>query len=286
MLIDLSNMIEKDLAIGVFDGLHLGHIDILKNLKNNPILMTFHPHPKKNIKLIYSFETRLTLFKNLGIDNIICFNENSDIYNLSAFEFIKDHIINLNVTNIYISSDFKLGKHRATDAFAFKNLANDFNINVNIIEPYIYNNKKLSSSDIRELIVNGNIKEVNKLLSYKYFIKGIVKEGTKTAEKLGYKTANICDSEGIIIPNDGVYASKTIYNNNLYNSITYIGKSPTLLNNPKVLLETHIFDFNKLIYNEELTIIFKDKIRGEIKFNSKDKLLNRIKKDVLIAYYL
>jgi len=283
MLLKLLNMIKKDLSIGVFDGLHIGHLNLLQNLKNNPTIITFHPHPKKNIKLIYSYETRIKLLNNLGFFEIICFKDTDEIYSYSALEFIEKILLSLNITNIYISSDFKLGKNRASDAFTFKKLAKNYKIQVNIQEPFIYKNNKLSSTLIREYLIDGEINKANKLLPNNFFIEGTVVEGTKTAEKLGYKTANIQNEINLILPKDGVYKTKTIYNNIVYNSISYIGKSPTLLNKEYSLLETHIFNFNKTIYNETITVLFVDKIRDDLIFKNKEEIITQIKKDIKIA---
>ena len=266
----------KDLAIGIFDGLHLGHLKILNNLKNNPSVITFDPHPHKKTKLIFPIETRLAMLKNLGIAHVFVFSENDNIYELDAKDFIKNILIKNNVKNVFIGIDSKLGKNRICNANDFKTIAKEFNINVNIVEPYMYKNSKLSSSKIRTELINGNITKINKLLSYGYFISGTVAYGTKTAEKLGYKTANIYQNESTLTPCMGVYKSNCIYNNTLYKSISYIGKSPTLLNNTKTVIETHLFDFNKIIYDENITIIFKDKIRNEMKFNSKTELIKQI----------
>lgn len=275
----------KDLAIGIFDGFHHGHMKILNCLKNNPSVITFHPHPRKETKLIYPIETRLTILKNLGIENIFVFSKLDNIYELEASVFIKDILVKNNVKNIFIGTDSKIGKNRTCDALTFKSLASDFDINVNIVEPYIFNNSKLSSSKIRPAIVNGDIDKVNKLLNYGYFITSTVAHGTKTAEKLGYKTANLYLDKNTLLPSIGVYKTNCIYNKILYKSITYIGKSPTLLNNTDIVVETHIFDFNKIIYDQSITVVFKDKIRGEMVFKSKNELIKQIQSDVGIAKF-
>jgi len=283
MLLEPINMIKKDLSIGVFDGLHSGHLKLLSNLINKPTIITFHPHPKKDIKLIYPYETRLKLLNNLGFDNIICYDDKDEIYKYSALDFIERILCKLKITNIYISSDFKLGMNRATDADQFKSIAENYKIKVSILDPVIYKGEKLSSSKIRAYLLNGEIKNANQMLVNNFFINGKIELGTKTAEKLGYKTANIYNNNNLILPKDGVYKTKTIYKNILYKSISYIGKSPTLLNKEKSLLETHIFNFNKTIYDEYITVIFIDKIRDDIVFKNKEKLLFQIKKDIEIA---
>lgn len=284
MLIVLHIMDEfRDLAIGIFDGFHHGHLSILQKLKSNPSVLTFHPHPRENVKLIFDIQNRIKILNALGIADVFVYAKTDGIYELDANLFIKNILIPKNVKNVFVGADFRLGKDRGSSALEFKELARKFSINVNIVEPTIFNGIKLSSSNIREELKNGNIFKTNKLLTYKYFYTGIVQHGTRTAEKLGYKTANLIPPSYLLIPNDGVYKTTCIYDGLEYKAITYIGKSPTLLNNSLSIIETHIFDFNKVIYNESITVIFVDKIRGEMKFKSKDELLAQINHDLSYA---
>lgn len=273
----------RDLAIGIFDGFHHGHLSILQKLHNKPSVLTFHPHPRENVKLIFDIENRIKILNALGINDVFVYSKADGIYELDLPQFINKILIPKNVKNVFVGADFRLGKNRASSASDFKELAKSFSIEVNIVEPTIFNGIKLSSSNIREELKNGNIFKVNKLLTYKYFYTGVVQHGTRTAEKLGYKTANLIPPNHLLIPNDGVYKTTCIYDGIEYKAITYIGKSPTLLNNKTSVIETHIFDFNKVIYDESINVIFVDKIRGEMKFKSKDELLAQINHDLSYA---
>jgi len=154
-----------------------------------------------------------------------------------------------------------------------------FDANLKLIEIKESNNKKISSSEIKKQIINGNLREVNKKLPNKYFIEGYVVEGKKLGRKLGYPTANLKFSKEIVIPKDGIYKTISVLEDKSYNSITSIGNNPTFSEKLKTV-ETYIIDFNQNIYSQKFKIIFIDFIREQIKFDNEQDLINQMNKDL------
>lgn len=259
-------------TIGIFDSLHMGHRRILRKLKNPSILITFFPNPKTK-EYILPISERLRIFKRLGIEKVIILEERDGILSLDTKSFIEKIIIPNNINRIVVGKDFKLGKNRKTDVFKFKELLEDKKIKLDISEILKDKNGKISSSNIRADIKNGFLEK------YKYFIKGVVVKGKGIGKNLGFKTANIKPKRDQIIPKTGVYITKTEIDKKTYNSATYIGTSPTISKSSPTI-ETYIFDFNKDIYGKKIKILFKKRLRDEIKFKNIDELINAIQKDI------
>ena len=154
-----------------------------------------------------------------------------------------------------------------------------FDANLKSIAIKESNKKKISSSEIKKQIFNGNFKEVNENLTNKYFMEGNIVEGKKLGRELGYPTANLNFSKEILIPKDGIYKTISVLGNKSYNSITSIGNNPTF-NEELKTVETYIIDFNKNIYNQKLKIVFIDFIREQIKFDNEEDLVIQMNKDL------
>ena len=284
------------LALGNFDGFHLGHKEILDFTKNlakknqrKSALLTFEPHPRhffnkndpnKNVR-IYSLSQKLEILKKEKlVDIIFLIHFNEELANLSAADFIKNILVDrLKVNYIVVGYDFSFGKNRVGNADLLQELAPKYDYNFNQIEAKTNEDQEIySSTNIRKLIESGEIAKASKILGRIYEIKGIVIKGQQNGRKIGFRTANILPKFHIIKPKFGVYQSITQINGKNYKSITNFGIKPTFLGKTEVF-ETHIFDFEQDIYNQPIKVQLLDFIRPEMKFNNVEELTTQIKQD-------
>lgn len=274
------------LAIGFFDGLHLGHkvlIDELKNYNSKKAIITFKSDFKSTLKkeelnLLLLDEEKDRMLTTLGIDYEYIFESNEEILKTSKEDFLK-YLDNQNIKNIVVGEDFTFGK------FALGKAGDLLSLNSNIIiKPLLEINKtKISTTYIKSLLLNNEIDKANQLLGYDFSISGVVIHGLKNGRKINYPTANINYPLNKFKLNSGVYKTITIVNNREYQGMTNIGTHPTIASLNEDIIESHIFDFNEDIYGKEITIIFKQFIREQKKFNSLDELKNQLNIDKNIA---
>ena len=280
------------IAIGNFDGVHLGHQKVIneakKKAKKNKLpfgIMTFEPIPVMffNSKIknhrINSLEQKKHQLKKFKIDFLIIIRFNKKFSSLSAEQFIKKIIINKTKCKfLYVSKNFKFGFKRQGNIQTLKKYEKIYNFKSLIIKPYKKNNKIISSTIIRKKIILGKIHEVNKLLNREWLIKGKVIKGQKRGRKIGFPTCNLKLND-YIIPRLGVYAVRV--NGSKFNKkgVANIGFRPTF-NGKNLLLETNIFGINKNLYNKEISVSFKKFIRPEKKFKNLEHLKKQIKIDI------
>ena len=294
-----SSFIESglNLAIGNFDGVHIGHQAVIKKLvqeskkiNSHSAILSFMPHPRQYFTNNYDDfniideNEKIDLFKNLKIDYYISLKFDSILASLSPEKFIQDILVNkLKVNNITVGYDFKFGKDRKGNTDLLKKMASKYNFKVSIINQI--KSKKddsvYSSSLIRKKIEDGDFKGVSLMLGRNWSIKGKVVHGDKRASKINFPTANIIPTK-LIKPKKGVYAIKARYLNNFYNGIANFGIRPTI-EGKKLLLEAHLFEFNQNIYSKDLTVEFLTFIREEKKFNDFASLSKQIQKDIQIV---
>ena len=280
------------IAIGNFDGLHLGHQKVIneakKKAKINKLpfgLMTFEPVPvmffNKKIKnhRINSLEQKKEQLKKLKLNFLIVIKFNKKFSSLSPEEFIKKVIDKkTNCRFLYVSKNFKFGFKRKGNIETLKKYEKQYDFKNVIVKPFKIKKKTISSTFIRKKIRKGHIKEVNKLLNRNWSIKGKVIKGQKRGRKIGFPTCNI-RLNSYVIPRLGVYAVKVKTNNISNNGIANIGYRPTF-NGQSLLLETNIFGINKNLYNKVITVGFKKFLRVEKKFKSFEYLKKQIKIDI------
>jgi riboflavin kinase/FMN adenylyltransferase len=293
------------LTIGNFDGFHLGHQKIISDLKNisqqknlTSAILTFNPHPEiffnknlaKNFR-INSASQKISLFKNHQIDLSIFINFNQKIANCEAEEFVSEFLIKtLNVKYLLVGYDFVFGKNRLGNFELLQKLAKKYDFELAKISALSDDENKIYSSTlIRSLIKNGEIKEANHLMNRNFSISSRVVEGKKIARSLGFPTANLFASDKIINPKFGVYQSLTSIegDDKKYLSITNYGIKPTInhtnaINNLKPIYETHLLNFKQNLYHKKISIELIDFIRDEKKFSSVEELKNQIKRDISI----
>ncbi len=280
------------IAIGNFDGIHLGHQKVINEAKKKaeknrlPFgLMTFEPVPvmffDKKIKnhRINSLKQKKSQLKELKLDFLIIIKFNRKFSSLSAEEFIKKIIYKkTNCKFLYVSKNFRFGFKRKGNIKTLKKFEKKYYFKNLIIKPFKKRNRIISSTFIRKKIKKGKIEEVNKLLNRYWSIEGKVIKGQKRGRKIGFPTCNI-KINNYVIPRLGVYAVKVKTNNIYKNGIANIGYRPTF-NGKSLLLETNIFGINKNLYNKVMTVSFKKFIRAEKKFKSFEYLKKQIIIDI------
>lgn len=276
-------------AIGNFDGFHLGHRRLVEILKNAAaernllsMVMTFMPNPKvyfnKTLHLINSDEQKKQILEQLDVDSVYFLNFD-EILNLSPEAFVKDILVDVfNVKYMVMGKNFRFGKNRRGDVESLEKMAQKYGFEFTVVPPVIVDGITISSSLIREKLGHADIEESNRMLGRLYYIDGIVVEGEKIGRQLGFPTINI-DTGNEILP-EGVFKTKTEIDGQLHNSITYIGSSPTFAG-AKKKVESHILDFDRSVYDKKVRVYFEKKLRDEMKFDSKNNLINQIKNDIL-----
>ena len=282
----------SNITIGMFDGIHFGHKKVLNQLKEYPnnlnIVITFSNHPSsyfnpdKTYKVLFNQEEKLNFFKEIGIDIVYIIEFNQDIADYPANKFVEEILINkLNCKNLILGYDNRFGKNReGTIEFVKDHYSNE--INSTKIEPYYLDNEIVSSSIIKDFILQGMIHKANKFLGFNYFINGQVIKGKELGSKLGFPTANLSIDSNKLIPKIGVYLVKVKLNLQEYYGLTNIGVRPTVNSNLQdISIETHILDFNENIYDSPIQIEFLSKIREEKKFKSIEELKKQVFDDIL-----
>ena len=282
---------ENYVALGSFDGLHSGHLSLVKKTvqvakeKNGKsMVFTYKNHPKTLVKpesapkLIMDLETKLKYLEEENVDIVVLRSFTKEFMSVSAEDFIKLLCVDYNVKGIIVGFNFRFGYKNLGDVKLLEDLQGKYGYKLYVMEPYTYNGDVISSTRIRKSILEGDVKEASKMLSKPYLIKGKVIHGKKLGRTIGFPTANLEFDSKIIIPDKGVYYTNVEYNNKTYKGITSVGYNPTV-NGQQLTIETYILDFDDTIYGQELKVYSIERIREEIKFNSLDELVKQIKKD-------
>ena len=284
---------ESILTIGTFDGVHIGHNKILKRLiqdskKNNlsSLVMTFFPHPRMilnkshEIKMIDTIDEKINLLEKTGLDNLIIHPFDNNFSKIRAKEFVEEILVKkLKIKEIIIGYDHKFGKDREASVEDLKKFGKDYMFTVKEIPAQEIDSIAISSTKIRNAILNGEIEKCNKFLGRNFILTGKVVYGHGLGKKIDFPTANIEIKETYkIIPKNGVYLVKTKINSNTYFGMMNIGIRPTVGGTNKSL-EIHFFNFKDNIYGKNVSIEIIKKIRDEEKFSSIDQLKIQLKKD-------
>jgi riboflavin kinase/FMN adenylyltransferase len=278
------------LAIGNFDGVHLGHRKILKTLieeakKSNlfPLLLTFHPHPakvltKRKIELLQTIEQRLDEIKKSGVQMTVVLSFDHSLSQISAEEFIRTIIVQkLKAKKVIVGENFRFGKNRAGDVAKLHEWASRYGFSVQSIAPVTIQGSVVSSSLIRKLLQKGDVEKANLLLGRPYEIQGTVVRGKARGKKLGYPTANIHSLNDIAPP--GVFISKVGIGSRTYPSITHVGSKPTF-DETDIMIESYVIDYDNSLYEKKMSVFFLKKIREERKFETAEALSLQIKSDL------
>lgn len=283
----------KAIAIGSFDGVHLGHQSIINELIKTsetnslePFILFFEPLPKeffmkeKAPLRVYDFRNKVINIKKTGIENIICQQFNQKIANIDAEHFVNFLTKELNVKHIIVGDDFKFGKARKGDYELLKKLSTKNNFSVDKVSTLNLDNHRVSSTDIRKAFTNYDLKNVTELLGKSYQINGRVIHGQQNGRKIGFHTANLKLIKNSVLK--GVFLTKTYIGDKSYYGVTNAGTRPTV-DGKNNLLETHFFDFSHDIYGKHITVEILKFIRAEKKFANFAELKDQISKDIQTA---
>ncbi len=295
--IDSYNKSKSVITIGTFDGVHIGHKKILEKIIQNAkesdcksVVLTFFPHPrmvlqeKSEIKLLNTIDEKIQLFEELGIDYLIIHPFDYKFSRLTAEEFVTTILIEkFNVQKIVIGYDHRFGRNRTANIYNLILFGQQYNFEVEQITAQEIDEIAISSTKIRVAILGGNISLANQYLGYEYSFSGTVVKGKQIGRTIGFPTANIQSKEDYkLIPKNGVYIVKSVIENQLVYGVMNIGNRPTVGGDSQTI-EAHFLNFNMDIYNKNITIVFVEFIREEVKFNSLDDLKIQINKDKLFA---
>jgi riboflavin kinase/FMN adenylyltransferase len=288
------------ITIGTFDGVHLGHQQIIKLLKKEAadiggetIIITFYPHPRKivtdgksDLKTLNTLEEKIELLNKKEVGHLVVVGFNGEFANQSAEEYIENFLVKkFHPHTIIIGYDHRFGKNRLGDYHLLEKMGEKFNYCVKEIPEHVLNHVTISSSKIREALLKNDIDTANNYLGYKYFFTGKVVEGNKLGRTIGYPTANlIIEDEEKLVPGNGVYAvTLTIGQKEpLFKGMTNIGMRPTV-NGTKRTIEVHIFDLDEDIYNECMRVKIYAYLREEVKFEGLNQLKDQLAKDKVNA---
>ncbi len=280
------------LSLGMFDGVHLGHkciIDQLlkvgeqKNLKTG--ILTFWPHPRlvfnpqENLKLLNTLSEKTELLEHYGIQTLFLKEFDDEFRNLTGNEFVEKIISEkLHTKYLIVGHDHVFGKNRSGNFALLEELSHQFNFEVEQMEVVNFHNNTISSTKIRQALSEGNIEEANAMLGYEYPLSGKVIHGKKIGRTIGFPTANIGFDSIKLLPKKGAYIVDVYVKNKHYKGMLSIGTNPTV-NGKELTAEVNILDFNEDIYDQNITVKFRKFLHEEIKFESLEQLVEKLKDD-------
>jgi riboflavin kinase/FMN adenylyltransferase len=283
-------------TIGIFDGVHQGHVEILRKIKKlaadyegESVVITLWPHPRfvlqpenKELRLLTSLDEKIELIRNQGIDKVLILPFTKELSNIPYDLFIKDYIVGkIGARHVVVGFNHHFGKDRKGTFESLQKSAKQYKFHAERLDPVIQDETRISSSGIRHMLEEGRITAANKALGYPYFLNGTVVHGKKLGRTLGFPTANIQPLEPLkLVPRTGIYAALLKLDGKEYQGMMSIGYRPTVENEKhERTIEVNIFDFDRDIYNKPIQVKFADWLRNEIKFNSLQELRDQIATD-------
>jgi len=282
------------ITIGNFDGVHIGHQKIFKfltrkasEINGTSVVITFEPHPVRvlykdhSLKLITTTEDRIKLIEKCGINITVCIPFTPEFASIEAEDFVKNILVEkFKAKWVVVGYDYRFGKGRKGDAQLLKKLGRLYRFKVTVLKAYKRRGEVLSSTAVRDALLQGDIRQANKFLGRAYHIDGkIIKGAGRGASILGYPTANISPQQEII-PKEGVYAVKvTLPDRKTLKGVANIGKNPTF-GNSSLSYEVHILNFRDNLLGKKIRIHFIERLRDEKKFKSPHELKENIKNDI------
>lgn len=288
--------VRAHVTIGNFDGVHLGHQQLFDQVvararqdQGTSIAVTFEPHPlkvlsPKGIRLISTTEQKIELIERAGIDVLVIIPFNREFAVTTAETFVDQVLLQrLGMKDLVVGYDYAMGKGRQGDTVFLQRQGLEKGFAVQVVPAFYVGGMLVSSTRIRELVAEGKMRDVRRLLGRYYQIRGIVQEGRQRGGKLlGFPTANLSITEEDLCPKRGVYVTQVTYDGRQYGGVSNIGDNPTF-GDTGLVAETHIFDFNADIYGRPLKINLLRHLRGEITFDGPASLANQIRRDIQVA---
>ena len=289
---DYSQKTPLALSIGMFDGVHRGHQTIIKNLniasQNKGLesaILTFWPHPRTvfnpndDLKLLNTIEEKTYLLEKNKVQHLFLKEFDEEFRNLTGEEFVKQILIDkLNVKHLIIGHDHTFGKNRSGDFNLLKKMSSEYGFEVVQVEAVDFQDRHISSTQIRNALMNGEINTANEMLGYHYSVSGEVIHGKKLGRTIGYPTANISVNPLKFLPKKGAYIVDAFVKNQQFKGMLSIGTNPTV-DGKSLSVEVYILDFDSDIYGEAISVNFREFLHEEIKFESLDQLIERLDED-------
>lgn len=282
-------------AIGKFDGIHLGHKKLLNYILQQredgfkTVVFTFDPSPEEfflghEVKQLFTKEEKRKAFEELGIDVLIEFPLNKETAATSPEDFVRKILIErINAGYIAAGTDVSFGDKGRGDQHLLKGMAKECGYELELIEKVRLDDEEVSSTRVRNEVTDGNMAMVTRLLGGEYSVGGEIEHGRHIGHTIGVPTVNVIPPENKLLPPFGVYASRVFLNGKEYRGMTNIGRKPTISDKEKVGVETYIYDFNEDVYGEYARISLVRFVRPEMKFDSLDALKAQIQSDILNA---
>jgi riboflavin kinase/FMN adenylyltransferase len=282
------------LTIGSFDGIHLGHQEILRQLTRGAhaagspaVVLTFYPHPavvlgkRKRAFYLTTPDEQAELLDALSIDLLITHPFDQVVASLSAHQFLNRLIDHLGLSQLWVGHDFAMGHNREGDVPALRRLGELHDFQVQVISPVMLEGEVVSSSRIRALLAAGDLAQANRLLGRPYQLSGMVVHGQGRGRTLGIPTANLAVSEERALLQTGVYACRARVHDRWHDAVTNIGVRPTFDNHEEALtVETHLLDYDQDLYGQRLRLEFVERLRGEERFPGPEALVAQIRADI------
>ncbi|PKP22463.1 MAG: riboflavin biosynthesis protein RibF [Bacteroidetes bacterium HGW-Bacteroidetes-21] len=286
------------ITVGTFDGVHNGHrkvlqkvVEIANSTGGDSVVLTFWPHPrhvlgKTDFMLLNTLNEKIALLESCNIDAVIVYDFTTEFAKTTSYDFIKNILIDkYRIGNIVVGHDHHFGKMREGKYETLGNFSKEFGFKLFQVNPEVSGVNAVSSTAIRNELIEGNVGNARKMLSYPYHINGKVIDGFKLGKNIGFPTANIKVNETFKqIPGDGVYAATAQLMGKTYKGMINIGFRPTLNQpDPERSIEIHLFDFEENIYGHTIRIEFFEKLRNEVKFSGIEELKKQLQKDKVQA---
>jgi len=280
-------------ALGMFDGVHLGHralitrlLEEAKRLRAVPVVYTFSNHPLEvlggSVRLLSGIRERNMMLRSLGAEEVESVPFTREMAHLSTEQFIDLLAEKWNVRGLVVGYNYTCGDRGTGTPETLRAIGNARGFSVSVVEPVLYEGELVSSTRIREAVERGDVSLAEQLLKRRYTLTGTVVQNKRIGRRIGFPTANIEQDPKRAIPPDGVYATFAFVGGAAYRAVTNIGTNPSV-HGEKLTIETHLIDFNADIYGQQLTIAFRKRLRGEAMFDSLDALKEQIRLDVEAA---
>lgn len=288
---DVTRHEDSVVVLGNFDGVHKGHQKLFEVAKYEAcqkgletVVFSFYPHPtwvigNKKKSLLMSRQDKEQIIEHLGIDVLVEYPFTEEFAGISPEEFFTKILIEkLRAKVLVVGSNYYFGKGKAGNPEFLKKLGKQYGVEVKVVEAVMIERQMISSSKVRDLILEGKIEEANKMLGHPYTVAGKVVKGKMLGRTIGFPTINLLADPDRVYPPNGVYATKIKVYSKTYWGMTNVGFNPTVCGERK-MIETHLLDFNETIYGENVEIYFYHFIRPEIKFESLEVLKRQITSD-------
>lgn len=290
---DFTSTKKTILTLGTFDGVHVGHKKILEKVSQNTengkyesLVLTFFPHPRmvlhgqSEVKLLNTIDEKIDLLEKNGIQNLVIHPFDETFSKLTAEEFAKTVLVDrFNIKKIIIGHDHRFGRNRSADINDLIAFGKQYDFEVEQISAQEINDVSISSTKIRNALMEGNMALANDYLGYDYFLTGTIAKGKQLGRTIGFPTANLKIEENYkLIPQNGAYVVKSTINQKTVFGMMNIGYNPTVAGE-NLSVEIHYFDFDEDIYNQKIAVSILERLRPEQKFGSVDLLKEQLTND-------